>query len=180
MTKARRDPSRKSILYFAYGSNMHSARISERASSSQLVTTGRLHGYKLVFHKRGQDGSAKCDAWQSADPDDIVYGVVYRLSEGDKERLDRIEGVNRGYDCSARVIETAHGNSEAFVYTAQNDYIDAALLPFDWYRDLVLAGARAHGFPPSYVERIAVIECVADPDAARATHHRRLLAAHKQ
>lgn len=60
-------------------------------------------------------------------------------------------------------------------YMAGDRYIDPACLPFDWYRDLVVAGAREHGLPPTYVEELALTPAAPDPDATRAGPARRLL-----
>ena len=46
------------MLYAAYGSNLHPARLSRRAPSAEFVGTALLPGWELRLHKRGQDGSA--------------------------------------------------------------------------------------------------------------------------
>ena len=60
-------------------------------------------------------------------------------------------------------------------YLASDRHIDPACIPFDWYRDLVVAGAIEHGLPPPYVEELAGTPAAPDPDAARAARARRLL-----
>ena len=50
------------LLYFAYGSNLHPTRLGDRAPSVELVGTAVLEGHALRFHKRGADGSGKCNA----------------------------------------------------------------------------------------------------------------------
>jgi gamma-glutamylcyclotransferase len=60
-------------------------------------------------------------------------------------------------------------------YVAGDRHIDTAGVPFDWYRDLVVAGAVEHGLPPSYVEELAQIPAVSDPYPARAERVRGLL-----
>ena len=50
------------MLYFAYGSNLSSARMAARVPSARVVARAQLPGHALRFHKVGRDGSAKCDA----------------------------------------------------------------------------------------------------------------------
>lgn len=164
------------LLYFAYGSNLHPTRLVERVPSACLVEPARLPGHDLRFHKRGGDGSAKCDASWTGREGDVVLGAVYRLTAHERPLLDGFEGEGRGYDRREVVVEGARRRLAVFTYLAARDAIDASLRPFDWYRGLVLAGATRLAFPAAYVARVAAVEVVADPDAARASEHARLLA----
>jgi hypothetical protein len=47
--------------------------------------------------------------------------------------------------------------------------MDDALLPYDWYHALVLAGAMQNGLPAAQLEELRGIPTCADPDASRAT-----------
>ena len=46
-------------LYFAYGSNLFSARMRERVPSAQARGPARLAGHRLTVDKPGRDGTAK-------------------------------------------------------------------------------------------------------------------------
>jgi hypothetical protein len=50
------------MQYFAYGSNMSLRRLRTRVPSAVKLGNATLFGHQLKFHKRSQDGSAKCDA----------------------------------------------------------------------------------------------------------------------
>jgi gamma-glutamylcyclotransferase len=52
------------MRYFAYGSNMCSGRLRARVTCD-FVTTAKLAGYQLRFHKLSRDGSSKCDAFRT-------------------------------------------------------------------------------------------------------------------
>ncbi len=71
--------ARRTVLNFAYGSNMLVARIRERAPSARPLGVAELRGHELRWHKAGMDGSAKCDVVASSDPRAVVLGVVYAL-----------------------------------------------------------------------------------------------------
>jgi hypothetical protein len=162
------------MLYFAYGSNMHTARLRERVPSSTFRAVAALPGHALRFHKRGRDGSAKCDAYASGRPTDAVHGVVFALAAAERPALDRAEG--SGYCAAPVLLHTSSGATlNAYTYLAVPAAIDAALLPFRWYLDLVVAGAYAHGLPAAYVARLAETPAHADPDTERATRHTHLL-----
>ena len=160
-------------LYFAYGSNLHPARLFERAPSSELVGVAALDGHALHFHKRADDTSGKCDV--VVEPAATVYGALFRLAEADLGGLDAAES---GYERAlVRVRALPRGETaEAWVYRARPDRVVAALRPFGWYRDLVVAGARFHGLPAAYVAAMEAVPVRDDPDLLRGRAMAALLA----
>lgn len=86
--------------------------------------------------------------------------------------LDAAETLGTGYLEKEVAIETGDGILAATLYYAIS--IDAAAIPYDWYRAIVVSGAREQGFPQSYVESLERAAARPDPDAARAQHHFRL------
>jgi gamma-glutamylcyclotransferase (GGCT)/AIG2-like uncharacterized protein YtfP len=157
-------------LYFAYGSNLHPLRLARRLVAPRLVGSARLDGWVLDFAKRGRDGSGKCRIVPGLG---CVHGALYALDAADKRRLDAIEGVGRGYAC-AWVELPRFGRVSTYV--AMPGATSPALLPFDWYLGIVLAGAEFHGFPASYRSALADRPTLPDPDPARAAEHALLLA----
>jgi len=153
-----------SLAYFAYGSNMSLARLQARIPQARRLGLAHLGGHVLRFHKQGDDGSAKLDAARTHNPDDFVLGVLYTLTEQDKQVLDRIEGA--GYEVVDARVATAQGAFvDAFMYRAVR--LDPSMRPFHWYVNHVLVGAREAGLPFHYVEAIAATETIADPDPVR-------------
>ena len=146
-------------LYFAYGSNMSTARLTARTPSARVVGRGRLPNHALRWHKRGRDGSGKCDvAFAGARSTAVVWGVLYRIDCAEKADLDRIEGLGVGYDEHEVVVVTEAGEIAARTYVARPGAVDPALRPRQWYKAHVLAGAREHGLPAPYVEMIERVE----------------------
>jgi gamma-glutamylcyclotransferase len=138
-------PPTSRILVFAYGSNMHAERMRARVPSA--VSRGRawVAGRRLVFNKRGRDGSAKANL--SVDPEGGVWGVVWEVEATALAGLDPYEG---GYERIRASAETDDGTRlEVEVYVSEQLTDDAT--PFDWYMDHVLHGARAHGLPAEYL-----------------------------
>ena len=155
------------LLYFAYGSNMYEPRMTSRVPSAHYYDIARLPGYCLAFRKQGADGSTKCDL----DPfePETVWGVVYCLDAGERPLLDSAEG--EGYEPIEVTVAGAEGFLDVFTYRALPDWRRDGL-PYDWYRDLVAAGARQHGLPEVYAAAVAAMDAREDPDTERATTNR--------
>jgi hypothetical protein len=162
----------KQLLYFSYGSNMAPERLQARVPSAEPLQRAWLPEHQLRFHKHSRvDGSAKCDACHTGDPGHLVHGLLYRMRAAEKAVLDRAEGLGSGYEIKqVSLLLPRGGEVTAFTYYATD--IHPSLQPYRWYREHVLRGARYAGLPPEYIEAIAAIEAVADPDRLR--HEREL------
>src|SRR5688572_25374623 len=89
----------KTFLYFAYGSNMLTRRLTapKRAPSAVTIGTGFVQGYRLTFDKVSTDRSGKCGIEETGNPADRVYGVLFEISLSDSRSLDDAEGLGQGY-----------------------------------------------------------------------------------
>lgn len=154
------------IRYFSYGSNMSLPRLLARAPSASRIATGLLKSHSLRFHKFGQDGSAKCDALQTGDPEHYVIGVLFEIDRQDKTSLDRVEGLGQGYAQKDVCIELPGGETvAAFTYYAT--HTAPGLQPYSWYLEHVLRGARQNTLPGEYIRMIEAVVALTDPDPAR-------------
>ncbi len=161
------------LKYFAYGSNMLTERLRRRVPSTTPLGPARLDGFELRFHKRGADGSAKCDV--VAGTDGCVHGVLFEISSEERYLLDRAEGLGCGYELADIELATPRGAVEAFCYVASPEHIDRSLLPFRWYKDFVVHGGVEHQLPAPYLQRIRQIDDRADSSPKRAHKNRRIL-----
>lgn len=155
----------KRFLNFAYGSNMLTARLRQRVSSARPVGTACLPGFSLRWHKVGVDGSSKCDVVEDATPGARVWGVVFAIDAAQKESLDRAEGLGNGYEDREVTVVLAGETLTAQAYGAT--HTDAECLPYDWYKALVLAGAREHALPAGYIAALEAQPCTVDADEER-------------
>lgn len=162
------------LHYLAYGSNLHPQRLRERVPSATLVGTVELRGRTIRFSKRSVDGSGKCTV-VAGDPSDTVHGAVFQMDASDRPALDRAEGLGVGYTEQREMLELAGRKIEVFLYVATPDHVDERLRPYRWYKDLVLAGARFHRFPPEYVAGLEAVSAMDDPDPQRRAANQRLL-----
>ena len=122
----------------------------ERVPSSAIVGVARLERYRLTWDKPGADGSGKANI--APCPESVVWGVVYGLEPGEWLRLDACEP---GYARTSIEVTLADEIVSCVTYRASGT--SATALPFEWYRSLVIEGARHHGLPETYVRGLETI-----------------------
>lgn len=154
------------MYYFAYGSNMSQRRLRQRLANIDSLGYATLPGYKVVFHKRGsRDPSGKCGLL-GATAAESAHGVVYRIDDADKAKLDALEGVGNGYRCAqVFVLHPTLGNVPCETYIAT--ILEPGLKLFDWYHQHVLAGAREHDLPAHYISLLETLPVIADTEPQR-------------
>ncbi|MEW5773317.1 MAG: gamma-glutamylcyclotransferase family protein [Thermodesulfobacteriota bacterium] len=161
------------LTYFAYGSNMLSARLRDRCPSARPLGCAVVTGHELRWHKPSKDGSGKCDLFRVDVQGAVAHGVLYQIDASELDALDQAEGRGHGYeqrDIVALLDGTPH---TAMTYRATDT--DTSLRPYSWYTALVLAGAREHRLPEVYIAMLEAVESIEDPDRARHTKKMRLI-----
>jgi gamma-glutamylcyclotransferase len=160
-------------LYFAYGSNMMTARLTARCPSATPRGVAFAQDHRLTFWKKGRDGSGK--GHLAASPGLSQPGVLFTLSTDDLIALDRFEGAGYGYrradDFIVRLKDTSE-ITQAATYIATD--LDETLQPYDWYLALIVAGAREHAFDEKIMREFSATACREDPDQTRASRHEAL------
>lgn len=154
-----------SLLYFAYGSNIHPVRLTERIGDVRAVAVARVRGYRLAFNKRDNDGSAKCNLTPTGHGSDEVLGAVYFVTLEQFKDLMQIEA---GYRPSAVTIEIDAQTMPAATFVAETENVDNTLQPFDWYHKLVLSGVDHFEFPTDYRNRLRDVLTVPDEEHSRS------------
>lgn len=141
-------------------------RLIDRVPSAKLEAVATLNEHDLQFHKISSDGSGKCDAHETNNPEHSVIGVVFEIADKEKQNLDRKEGLGYGYEQKEVTLTLASGQSiKATTYYATN--IGSNLKPYHWYKHHVLTGAKENGLPAEYIEKINRVESVTDPKPER-------------
>ena len=100
---------------------------------------------------------------------------MYEISEAEKHLLDRVEGLGSGYHEAQFQADVNGATLACFAYVAASSHLAPLLFPYDWYKPLVVEGARYHGFPEAYVDQLDSIECLSDPDTKRRLRKEDLL-----
>jgi gamma-glutamylcyclotransferase len=163
------------IYCIAYGSNLHPIRMEERVPSARALGVVKLPGLGLAFHKRSTDGSGKCLLYGAQDDKSLSHGVLYEFDPVHKAGLDVAEGSGKGYFEQQVMVPLNGLDYSAYLYMASSTHIDVSLVPYHWYKKLVLVGAKFHGLPPEYVATIESVASIEDPDIHRRQKNEQLL-----
>lgn len=140
---------------------MLTARIEARLGHCERFGAACLAGHVLRFHKLGGlDGTGKCNAFPTGDPNDRVWGALVRLTKAQLAELDRIEGP--GYRRVPVEVACDEQLMEATMYLARREARDSTLRPLDSYKKMVLAGAREIDLPPAYIATIETVPSIPD------------------
>ena len=142
------------LYYYAYGSNLVTARLAERTGGATPLGRATLSGHVLRFHKVSTDETAKADARFTGRAEDEVIGVLFSIPATGKRGLDRAEGLGHGYsEKNVRVVREDGSAVDAFTYVADDSAIGVGLRPAAWYREMVILGALEQGLPAGYIDR---------------------------
>lgn len=80
---------RTTKLYFGYGSNLCVSQMVRRCPTAKKLRPLPIYGAKLIF--RGV-----ADILITDNPNDVILGGLWRITEEDERALDRYEGVSSG------------------------------------------------------------------------------------
>ena len=168
-------PEEETFIYFAYGSNMLTRRLTatERAPSAIVIGIGYVAGRRLTFDKLSKDDSGKCDAEATGKETDHVYGVIFKIRHSDEDALDIAEGLGKGYKEETVEVVNTEKAIQAKTYIATEK--ERVLRPYHWYKALTITGAIEHGLPNGYVEWLRTFESVEDQNSNRRAENEALL-----
>lgn len=116
-----------------------------RVPSAEAIGRAQLQDKRVVFNKRSKDGSGKANLLDSYGS--IAWGVLYKLDFDDIETMNRIEG---GYTCSEVTVQLDNGTTVMAKTYISMEVTDEPVA-YDWYKDVVITGAREHNLPVDYV-----------------------------
>ena len=144
-------PPSNTVWYFAYGSSLNVDQMRDRIGEWHLSKRALVRNYRLVFNiysKKWQGYTANLQATEKFE--DVVYGVVYQLTQEQLAKLQAHEGVS---PVEIRV-ELEDGNeishAKAFVWQTSNPGREPAAA----YRKAMEAGLMDHGYDKSHVDRV--------------------------
>ncbi|MBN2208659.1 MAG: gamma-glutamylcyclotransferase [Candidatus Coatesbacteria bacterium] len=154
----------RTMLYFAYGSNMDFGQMRKRCPSAITVTRATLRGYQLAFTRFSesrQGGVADVVRQRGS----VVEGVMYEISDDDAARLDEYEGVadNCYRRIQVRVTLPAGEVMETYAYKATEQGL---FQPSKAYMQHLITGAKYHRLSPEYIGMLEAIQ-TADAEPAK-------------
>ena len=153
------------MLYFAYGSNMHSAQMKERCPSARFVCRAKLPSHRLAFTlKSVERGCGVADVLYEEGRE--VWGVVYDLPETELKDLDKDESFRPGrpYDQNKYTRENHYvwpeGDAKRALLVALyrgHPQLDPPL-PSHEYKRLIVEGAKRWNLPEEYIRELESIK----------------------
>ena len=153
-------------FYFAYGSNMNTARVRERGLSFNRCFGALLPRYGLRFNKRSRLEQGAGHANIVVAFDESVEGVLYELDGPDEiVKMDRFEGAPIQYGRDVVEVVTpdrALGSVAAWTYFGNGAVLADSLRPPRWYLDHLLAGEAF--LSSGYYRRLADTPCIVSKD----------------
>ncbi len=149
-------------LFFAYGSNMNPGQIASRCFKPEAYVIAYLQDHKMAFFghsKRWDNGEATV----IPKPGENAWGVVYKLTISDSDRLDswqdvRLDGTG-AYFHYPTVVMDAEGN-EYPVLLYKRFFSGESANPSEEYMEAVISGALANGLPADYIKMLKSISTV--------------------
>lgn len=168
------------MKYFAYGEKMFSPNLLNIIPKATHCGVAKIMGYKLFFHRKSQnDISGKCNIIPVKDPASEVYGVLYQLTDLERCVLDKEQSLgHRSQAINLRVFPVEGASTEgefAFTYVCEKDNVFEDLVPYSWYKEMIIEGAKEHNLPEDYICFLQQIASMQDPNIHRATKVKRYL-----
>jgi hypothetical protein len=149
------DPLRN--FYFAYGSNLKDDECRRTAPTAEGYGIAFLPAHRLAFtkHSSTRQGDA---ATINKDQNSMVWGYVYRTTDGDKESLRKREGGYKEVPVTVYLTPPTAGDDptpvRAFTFTAIAECPKHCGPPLT-YIDLIIGGARERQLPDDYLKTLA-------------------------
>jgi cation transport regulator ChaC len=160
-------PAEGCLWYFAYGSNLCPETFTgRRALAPRAAHAAWLDHFALRFDLPvgpGERGVANL----ACVPGARTWGVAYEISVDDALRLDRSEGVHRGwYDRVAVSVRRPEAREPITAFTYQSRFAVLGRKPSGRYLALLLDGARHHGLPGEWIAWLESLELAVDERTA--------------
>lgn len=132
-------------LYFAYGSNLNTDQMNSRLKRTGIEVLGmaNLRNYQIVERK-----------YADIEPADgkIVYGIIYKISKKELQKLDTHEGHPTCYERKKFKVELNGNEIEVWSYEmtphTREERNGVSYPPV--YREKCSSGAIEHGIPNVY------------------------------
>jgi gamma-glutamylcyclotransferase len=151
--------------YFAYASNMAPDVITRLCPRHSYLGVALLANHRLAFTRRSVKTQAGvADIVQAAG--EMVWGVLYRIDDGELTAIDRKEGYDWAYTRVTLPVRLEDGPERTAVTYTVRSKEPAQVPPSRPYLDLVITAAHERGLPGPYIRQIAAIEVAGGPSAS--------------
>lgn len=166
------------MLFFAYDDRMFEPILRLALPQYQVLQLGYVEGYKLYFHRYSESLSGgKANMIRVDDSEQKVYGLLIEVPPRQKYLLDEASSLGYGVQETSVKVMTEQGAQFALTYVCHKDNVMEDLVPFSWYKDLLVAGAKNHQLPLEYIHHLENYASQVDQNSEREAYYRSLLKA---
>jgi sulfite reductase (NADPH) flavoprotein alpha-component len=144
------------VAYFGYGSNIDLSSLRSKGVEPVSSVPAVLRGWNLRFnvqHWFPHEGGVG-NIQPSANPDDLVEGMLHMCRDAELPALDEVESYGYGYDRITVPLVTGTGPVDAFAYVGLPAFLDDRCLPTQRYLNIIIRGAEAAGLRKAYIDRL--------------------------
>ena len=140
------------VWYFAYGSNLNMGQMMNRVREWTVSKRAVLKGYKLKFNAHSPRwGGLTANVARTDNPDDKVYGALYRILREKVDVLSTYEGTKP----TDTPVEADGVNLQAKTYLFKRSRVSGN--PPEAYLNVMLTGLRQHGYPEAVIKEVKKI-----------------------
>ena len=137
---------KKETLYLAYGSNMNQTQMALRCPTAEVVGTGELKGYELLFRGARRGAVATVEPKEGG----TVPVLLWKIRKADEQALDRYEGYPRLYGKQMLQVELEGKEVPAMGYIMTPGHEFG--IPSDGYADVIWEGYEQCGLDTKPLE----------------------------
>jgi len=139
----------RDVWYFAYGSNLNMSQMMTRVGEWKTSAKATLKGYRLLFNVESQRwGGMAANLRKTTNPQDIIYGAIYLISNSKLCVLTDYEHV----EPQSVMVESEGKQVSANIYIFSTNRTPAKPPPA--YLNTLLDGLRQHGYGEDVIEEV--------------------------
>lgn len=137
------------VWYFAYGSNLNIGQMMTRIGEWTTSQRALVYGYRLAFNVQSRRwGGFTANIIRTTNPDDKVYGAIYRIIREKLDVLTSYEGV-----APVDIVVDADGQRiAAKVYIFET--LKKSGKPPENYVNVMLLGLKQHDYREEVIEEV--------------------------
>ncbi len=143
-------------IYFAYGTLLELKSMQKYCPSVKSLGIYRLKDFRLDFKTCGPD-PATGGCTLTKDPENIMYGVLYKMPTAERLELDKVSGLDKGlwakFDIT--LLDDKDGAIPANTYIIPNP--SGPQSPSAEYVRPIIAGAAEIQLPQDYINQLTTI-----------------------
>lgn len=143
---------------FAYGSNMSTSYIKEHCPNAAFLMRAYLPNFQIEFRRYSEEFKGGTGSIMEA-PGELVNGVIFEINEQEILALDVVEDVTQGHYIRDTFLVMGEDGEWHKTDLYRVGIPSGPYPPSKRYLDLMIAGAKEHGFEPEYIEKLESLRC---------------------